>query len=55
MPIWFALVDQIGDYTVTTDGDDCTVTVTTLAEAATPSSLPSDTGWEARSAPIHDR
>ena len=55
MPIWFALVDQIGDYTVTTDGDDCKVTVTSLAEAATLPSLPSDTAWEARSAPIRDR
>jgi hypothetical protein len=55
MPIWFALVDQLGDYTVTTDGDDCKVTVTSLAEAPTPPSLPSDTAWEARSAPIRDR
>ena len=55
MPIWFAPVDQLGDYTVTTDGDACTVTVTALAEAVTSPSLPSDTGWEAHSAPIHDR
>lgn len=52
MPIWFASVNQLGDYTVTTDGDACTVTVTALAEAATPPSLPSDTGWEAHSAPV---
>ena len=53
MPIWFAPVDRLGDYTVTTDGDECTVTVTTLAESATPPSLPSDSGWEAHSAPIN--
>ena len=52
MPIWFAPVNQLGDYTVTTDGDECTVTVTALAEAATPPSLPNDTSWEAHSAPI---
>jgi hypothetical protein len=53
MPIWFAPIDRLGDYTITTDGDECTVTVTTLAKVATPSSLPSDSGWEARSAPIN--
>ena len=52
MPIWFAPVNQLGDYAVTTDGDACTVTVTALAEAATPPSLPSDTIWEAHSAPV---
>jgi len=52
MPIWFASVDQLGDYTITTDGDECTVTVTALAEAATPPPLPSGTIWEAHSAPV---
>jgi hypothetical protein len=53
MPIWFAPIDRLGDFTITTDGDECTVTVTTLAKVATPSSLPSDSGWEAHSAPIN--
>jgi hypothetical protein len=32
MPIWFAPVNQLGDYIVTNDGDECKVAVTALAE-----------------------
>jgi hypothetical protein len=53
MPIWFAPVDQIGDYTVTTDGDECTVAVTSLPLEAATTSIPIDIGWEAHSAPIN--
>ena len=50
MPIWFAPADQLGDYTVTTDGDACVATVTALAkdEELTLHSLNID--WEVHSA-----
>ena len=53
MPIWFAPVHQLGDYTVTTDGDECTVAVTALPLEAATTSIPIDVGWEAHSAPIN--
>ena len=53
MPIWFAPVDQLGDYTVMTDGNECTVAVTALPLDAATASIPIDVGWEARSAPIN--
>ncbi len=53
MPIWAAPVDQLGDYTVMTDGNECTVAVTALPLDAATASIPIDVGWEARSAPIN--
>ena len=53
MPIWAAPVDQLGDYTVMTDGNECTLAVTALPLDAATASIPIDVGWEARSAPIN--
>jgi hypothetical protein len=53
MPIWFAPVDQLGEYTVMTDGNECTVAVTALPLDAATASIPIDVGWETRSAPIN--
>ena len=51
MPLWFAGVDQLGDYIVTIDDEVCTVSVSALAEMELPE-LPLDTFWESRSALI---
>lgn len=41
-PIWFASVEQLGEYTITADGDVCKATVTALAAAsASPAPTPS--------------
>ena len=50
MPIWFAPVNQLGDYTVTTDGDACVATVTALAEEEDPMLLSLNIDWEVHSA-----
>jgi hypothetical protein len=56
MPIWFAPVDQLGDYTVTTDGDECTVVVTALSEAIAAGEAELVSGvvgsWVPHSAPV---
>ena len=50
MPIWFAPVNQLGDYAVTTDGDECTVTVTALAEDEELTLHSLNIDWEVHSA-----
>lgn len=50
MPIWFAPVDQLGDYAVTTDGDACTATVTALARDEEPTLHSLNIDWEVHSA-----
>jgi hypothetical protein len=51
MPLWFAPVDQVGDYIVTIAEEVCSAAVTELAEIVVPD-LPLDTVWVSRSAPI---
>jgi hypothetical protein len=50
MPIWFAPVDQLGNYTVTTDGDACIATVTALAEDEELTFHSLNIDWEVHSA-----
>jgi hypothetical protein len=50
MPIWFAPVDQLGDYAVTTDGDACIATVTALARDEEPTLHSLNIDWEVHSA-----
>jgi hypothetical protein len=51
MPLWFAPVDQLGDYTVTIDDEVCIVTVTDLAAAPTHDDEVEISSWTAHSAP----
>jgi hypothetical protein len=39
MPIWFAPAEQLGDYTVRVDGEECTVSLTGLVVSSEPPSL----------------
>jgi len=55
MPIWFAPVHELGEYTVTADGVDCTARVTALSTVDTSLPYELELGWEPMSAPIRDR
>jgi hypothetical protein len=56
MPIWFAPVDQLGGYTVITDGEECAAVVTAQSEAITVDRAELVSGvvgsWVSRSAPV---
>ena len=52
MPLWFAPVDELGDYTVTIDDEVCIVSVTDLAATPKQGDAIEISGWFAHSAPM---